>query len=135
MLPVKILRNSRTFHFFRRVWVQTISANYDNFGWENFDNLCTCSNLEITNLESFGWPLYSGPFFNFCKGFVTSLKNVQSSTIKRVVQKIIIMAFNEIKHFVGFFQLWKKPNIKSQNIVSLVLHLKNEIDLEKMLND
>ena len=43
--------------------------------------------------------------------------------------------FNEIKHFVAFFQLWKKPNIKSQNIVSLVLHLKNEIDLEKMLND
>ena len=26
------------------------------------------------NLESFGWPPYSGPFFNFCKGFVTSLK-------------------------------------------------------------
>ena len=36
-------------------------------------------------------------------------------------------------HFVAFFQLWKKPNIKSQNIFSL--HLKNEIDLEKMLND
>ena len=45
------------------------------------------------------------------------------------------MAFNEIKHFVAFFQLWKKPNIKSQNIVSLVLRLKNEIDLEKMFND
>ena len=39
-----ILRNSRTFHFFRRVWVQTISTNYDHFGWESFDNLCTCSN-------------------------------------------------------------------------------------------
>ena len=34
-----------------------------------------------------------------------SLKIVQSSTIKRVVHKIIIMAFNEIKHFVAFFQL------------------------------
>ena len=39
---------------------------------------------------------------------------------KRVVHKIIIMAFNEIKHFAAFFQLWKKPNIESQNIVSLV---------------
>ena len=43
-LPELKVRNSRTFHFFRRVWVQTISTNYDNFGWENFDNLCTCSN-------------------------------------------------------------------------------------------
>ena len=53
----------------------------------------------------------------------------------RVVHKIIVVAFNETKHFVAFFQLWKKPNIKSQNIVSLVLHSKNEVDLEKMLND
>ena len=28
----------------------------------------------LRNLERFGWPLYSGPFFNFCEGFVTSLK-------------------------------------------------------------
>ena len=45
------------------------------------------------------------------------------------------MAFNEIKHFVAFIQLWKKPNLKSQNIVSLVLHLKNEVDLEEMVTD
>ena len=86
MFSVKILRNSQTLYFFRRARVQTFSTNYDNFGSENFDNLCTCSNnlhyffknkdlkvfiifkilnfhiKNLTNSECFGWPLYSGPF-------------------------------------------------------------------------
>ena len=72
------------------------------------------------------WMATSGPFFNFCKGFVTSLKMYSFSRIKRDVYKIIIMAFNEIKHFVAFYQpvilTLKETKYKKLKHTSLVLH-------------
>ena len=71
---------------------------------------------KLTNLERFGW----------------SKRTI--SRIKRDVCKIIIMAFNEIRHFVAFYQLviltFKETKYKKSKHTSSVLHSKDEIDLE-----
>ena len=58
------------------------------------------------NLERFGWPLYSGPFFNFCKGFVTSLKMYS-----------LVMPF-----FYQLIFMLKETKYKKSKHRSLVLH-------------
>ena len=146
MLPVKILRNSRTFHFFRRVWVQTISTKYDNFGWENFDNLCTCSNnlhyfkvfIVVQSLNfhiekphqftKFWMATISWTIFLFLWSICHKFKKCT------VYTKSLWWLFQWNKTFRCFFPTLRETKYKMSKH-SLVLHLKNEIDLEKMLND